>query len=274
MDTDAYSIWLEINLGAIKRNIQRINKLTGRPVMAVVKANAYGHGLFDVAKAAEKAGIARLCVARLEEAIALRDAGIHSPLLVLGFTSPLDVPRAIERSISLALFNYEIAPQYQEAARSCSAKLNVHIKIDTGMGRLGIFPDKAANFVANVARMDGINVEGLFTHFASADEPNKNTTELQNTKFQKVLKELQSVGIHPSIIHAANSAATLYHPDTWYDAVRPGIAIYGLNPSQEAPLPEGFEPALTWKTRLTSVKVLRPDLESAITTDISLPKMN
>lgn len=256
MDTDAFSIWLEINLGAIKRNIQRVNKLTGRPVMAVVKANAYGHGLFDVAKAAEKAGVARLCVARLEEAIALRNAGVETPILVLGFTSPLDVPKAIERSISVALFNYEIAPQYNEAAQSCTGKLNVHIKIDTGMGRLGIFPEKAADFVASVTHMQHINVEGVFTHFASADEPNKTTTDDQNTKFKRVIAELESVGIRPSMIHAANSAASLYHPDTWYDAVRPGIAIYGLNPSQEAPLPEGFEPALTWKTRLTSVKVL------------------
>ncbi len=258
MDTEAKSIWLEINLGAIKRNIQRINKLTGRPVMAVVKANAYGHGLFDVAKAAEQAGIARLCVARLEEAIALREAGIRAPILVLGYTSALEVPKAIEHSISLALFNYENAPQYEEAAHSTSGKLNVHIKIDTGMGRLGIFPHKAADFVAGVTKMAHINVEGLFTHFASADEPNKTTTDDQNIKFKRVLSELESVGIRPSIIHAANSAATLYHPDTWYDAVRPGIAIYGMNPSAEAPLPAGYEPALTWKTRLTSVKLLPP----------------
>jgi alanine racemase len=258
MDTDANSIWLEINLGAIRRNIQRIEKLTHRPVMAVVKANAYGHGLFDVAKAAEQAGAARLCVARFEEAIALRDAGIRAPILVLGFTSPLDVPRAISHSLSLALFNYEIAPQYEEAARHCDGKLDVHIKIDTGMGRLGIFPQKAAEFVVSVNNMEGMNVEGVFTHFASADEPQKNTTEEQNLRFERVLKELESVGIRPPIIHAANSAASLYSPKTWYDAVRPGIAIYGMNPSQEAPLPEDFEPALTWKTRLTSVKILPP----------------
>lgn len=258
MNTDANSIWLEINLGAIRRNIQRVAKITGRPVMAVVKANAYGHGLFEVAKAAEKAGAARLCVARVEEAIALREAGIHAPILVLGYTSPLDVPRAIESSISLALFNPEVAPQYEEAARTSQGKLNVHIKIDTGMGRLGIFPQGAADFVASVTKMDGINVEGLFTHFASADEPQKPTTEEQNIRFERVLNELASVGIRPQIIHAANSAASLYYPATWYDAVRPGIAIYGMNPSQDAPLPEGFEPALTWKTRLTSVKILPP----------------
>jgi alanine racemase len=258
MDTDANSIWLEVNLGAIRRNIQRVAKITGRPVMPVVKANAYGHGLFEVAKAAEKAGAARLCVARLEEAIALRDAGITAAILVLGYTSPLDVPKAIERSISVALFNQENAPQYEEAARNCQGKLNVHIKIDTGMGRLGIFPQGAADFVASVSKMDCINVEGLFTHFASADEPQKSTTEEQNTRFEQVINELASVGIRPQIIHAANSAASLYYPNTWYDAVRPGLAIYGMSPSPEAPLPEDFEPALTWKTRLTSVKILPP----------------
>jgi alanine racemase len=258
MNTDAYSIWLEINLGAIRRNIQRIAKITQRPVMAVVKANAYGHGLFEVSQAAEKAGIARLCVARLEEALALRDAGINTPILVLGYTSPLDVPKAVNRNISLALFNAELAPQYQEAASTTDGKLNVHIKVDTGMGRLGIFPENAAEFISQVAQMNAINIEGLFTHFASADEPQKSTTDEQIFRFNRLLSELEKLGIRPPIVHAGNSAGSLYYPQAWYDAVRPGNAIYGLNPSQEAPLPEGFEPALAWKTRLTSVKTLPP----------------
>ena len=258
MNTDAYSIWLEINLGAIRRNIQRIAQITQKPVMAVVKANAYGHGLFDVSKTAEKAGIARLCVARLEEAIALRDAGVNAPILVLGYTSPIDVPKAIQRSISLALFNAELAPQYQEAASTINGKLNVHIKVDTGMGRLGLFPEEAVKFVAEVARMSNINIEGLFTHFACADEPSKATTDDQVVRFDRVLHELETIGIRPPIIHADNSAGSLYYSKAWYDAVRPGNAIYGLAPSSEAPLPEGFEPALTWKTRLTSVKILPP----------------
>jgi alanine racemase len=258
MNTDAYSIWLEINLGSIRRNIQRIAQITQKPVMAVVKANAYGHGLFEVAKAAEKAGIARLCVARLEEAVALRDSGIQAPILVLGYTSPLDVPKAMQRNISLALFNAELAPQYEEAARHFIGKLNVHIKVDTGMGRLGIFPENAVDFVAQVSKMDSINIEGLFTHFASADEPLKSTTDDQIGRFDRVLDELASIGIRPAIIHADNSAGSLYYAKARYDAVRPGNAIYGLNPSSEAPLPEGFEPALAWKTRLTSVKILPP----------------
>jgi len=258
MITDAYSIWLEINLGAIRRNIQRVAQITQKPVMAVVKANAYGHGLFEVAKAAEQAGIARLCVARLEEALALRDAGVQAPILVLGYTSPLDVTKAMQRSISLALFNEELAPQYAEAARHAEGKLNVHIKVDTGMGRLGIFPEHAVKFVAGVAQMESINIEGLFTHFASADEPSKQTTDDQINRFDRVLSELQSIGIRPAIIHASNSAGTLYFERARYDAVRPGNAIYGLNPSAEAPLPAGFEPALAWKTRLTSVKLMPP----------------
>jgi len=227
--------------------------------MAVVKANAYGHGLFEVAKAAEKAGIARLCVARLEEAVALRDAGILAPILVLGYTSPLDVPKAMQRSISLALFNAELAPQYEEAARHSVGTLQVHIKVDTGMGRLGIFPEHAVDFVAQVAKMDNINVEGLFTHFARADEPLQSTTDDQIIRFNRVLQELEAIGIRPSIIHADNSAGSLYYANAWYDAVRPGNAIYGLNPSADAPLPEGFEPALAWKSRLTSVKILSPN---------------
>jgi len=174
--------------------------------MAVVKANAYGHGLFEVSQAAEKAGIARLCVARLEEALALRDAGIHAPILVLGYTSPLDVPKAVRRNISLALFNAELAPQYQEAASTTDGKLNVHIKVDTGMGRLGIFPENAVEFIAQVAHMDHINIEGLFTHFASADEPQKSTTDEQIVRFNRVVTEVEKLGIRPAIVHAGNSA--------------------------------------------------------------------
>jgi alanine racemase len=254
MNFDTQTIWLEINLGAIRRNIQRIKALTKKPVMAVVKANGYGHGLVEVSKTAIKAGIEYLCVARIEEALRIRSAGITSRILVMGYTSPAQVSAAINNDLSLMVNTPELATEYNRNAASGKKPLNVHMKVDTGMGRLGVMPDDGVNFGKLIFSLGGLTFEGLFTHFASADEPEKPTTNEQIEKFNRVISGLGSEGIRPRVIHAANSAATLYFPDARYDAVRPGIAIYGLHPSAEAPVPSDFEPALTWKCRLASVK--------------------
>jgi alanine racemase len=256
MTFENQTIWLEINLGAIRRNIQRIHTLTNRQVMPVVKANAYGHGLVEVSKTALKAGVERLCVARIEEALKLRAAGILSPVLVMGYTSSERVPDALQNGISLMANTPELAREYHRIAKQEKGRLCVHMKVDTGMGRLGVFPEDGLEFGKLIGRLDGLIFEGLFTHFASADEPKKDTTLAQITKFDRVISDLDGVGIRPQVIHAANSAASLYFPGAWYDAVRPGIAIYGLHPSPDASLPADFEPALTWKCKLASVKDL------------------
>jgi len=143
---------------------------------------------------------------------------------------------------------------------SCEREtLKVYVKVDTGMGRLGLFPGEAAEFVRQVRVEKNLMVEGLFTHFASADEVQTVTTETQLAHFNRVIQDLAGFGFRPNIIHAANSAATLKFPQAAFDAVRPGIAVYGLDPSAEVPLPADFEPALTWKTRITSLKTLPPN---------------
>jgi alanine racemase len=258
MKFDEQTIWVEVNLGAIRRNIQRIGKLTGKPVMAVVKANAYGHGLIEVSKTAVKAGAAWLCVARVEEAIRLRESGIQIPLLVMGYSTPERVAEAIKYHISLMVNNYDLATSFDLAAKEAGSKVAVHAKIDTGMGRLGVYYEEADEFGRHIANLENLEFEGIFTHFACADEPQKPITNLQIRRFDRVLAGLRSLGIHPKMVHAANSAASLYFPDAYYDAVRPGIAIYGLHPSPQALLPKDFEPALSWKCRLTSVKILPP----------------
>ncbi len=252
----AYSTWLEIDLSAIQNNIRRIQAISGRPVLAVIKANGYGHGLVEVGRAAAAAGAAWLGVARLEEALWLRAGGLDLPILVLGYCAPERAAEAAANRVSLAAFHPDQALALAAQARQAGHTLRVHVKIDTGMGRLGMFAADAVAFVSLLASTPGLTVQGIFTHFARADEPELNQTDRQIDAFDAVLASLQAVGLRPPLVHAANSAAALYFPRAYYDMVRPGIAIYGLHPAPEAPLPEGFRPALSWKARLASVKEL------------------
>lgn len=256
MNTQAYSTWLEVDLGAIKDNIKTIKKMTGTHVMAVIKANGYGHGVLHVAKAAAEAGAEWCGVARMEEALNLRDAGITSEIMVLGYTPPVLIPEAIQNEIHVAIYDDEMAKAYAVHAGKASKRLKAHLKVETGMGRLGMNPEAALGFLSMLDDADGIDVDGIFTHFARADEPGVDMTEQQLNRFKKLLADLRGAGLCPGIVHAANSAAVLNYPEAYFDLVRPGIAIFGLNPSPDSPLPETFRPALTWKARLTSVRTL------------------
>lgn len=257
MNIDAESIWIEVNLGAIRRNIQRLQQISGRPVMTVIKANAYGHGLVEVARTAAKAGAVRLCVARFEEALQLRQAGVETPLLVLGYTDPLHAVDAAKLNVSLCIFRQDVAAEYARVMERSADLLNLHLKVNTGMNRLGVSPEEALSFAYSLSHQENLKLEGVFTHFARADEPQAETTDQQIERFDRVITELESTGIRPPLVHAANSAASLCFPRARYDAIRPGIAIYGLNPdAKELRLPGEFEPALTWKSRLTTVRIL------------------
>lgn len=252
------STWLEIDLSAIKNNIRQIQAITRTPVMAVIKANGYGHGLVEVARAAEDAGAAWCGIARIDEALVLRQAGISLPMLVLGFCPPEHVPAAIANNIRLTVFHPEMAHQFAAQARAVGGKLRVHIKVDSGMGRLGLFPCDALPLMQELVGDPNLLVEGVFTHMARADEPSVKTTDQQIAAFQSVVTELEAQGLRPPLVHALNSAGALYFPQGRFDLVRPGIAIYGLHPSPDAPLPPGFRPALAWKTQLVSLKELPP----------------
>lgn len=256
--SDGYSTWLEINLDAIRCNVRRLRQLTNTPVMAIVKANGYGHGAVESARAAVEAGSEWCGVARFEEAMALRQAGLNCRLLVMGYTPPACLQDAIDQDISLTIYDPELGGLYPRQLPKSNKPLNIHVKVDTGMGRLGIKPEDALKLVGDLSRTPGIKVEGFCTHFAKADETDRTSTFGQLSKFIPLVKELENRGMRPEIVHAANSAAALQYPDSRFDLIRPGIAIYGLDPSSETPLPEGFIPALTWKARLTSIKVLPP----------------
>jgi alanine racemase len=258
MNTEAYSTWLEVDLGAIKNNIHQIHRMTGRKVMAVIKANGYGHGALAVARAATEAGAEWCGVARIEEALNLRHAGIDADLMVLGYTPTALIPEAISAGIHVAIYDVEMARAYDSMARGSSTRLKAHLKVETGMGRLGMVPELVPDFLTRFEGHERIEIDGIFTHFARADEPHAASTSEQIDRFNALLSRLRAASLCPPMVHAANSAAVLNYPDAHYDMVRPGIAIYGLDPSPGSPLPAEFRPALTWKARLTSVRLLPP----------------
>lgn len=258
MSLNGYSAWLEIDLEIIRQNVKELLRISQTGVMAVVKANGYGHGAAEIARASVQAGATWCAVARLEEAIALRRAGLNCQILVLGYTSPDRVEDAISNNICLTIYDRKIGEEYADRVRYPGAGLRLHIKVDTGMGRLGISPDTAVDFIENLSKRSGLIVEGIFTHFARADEPQAPTTNDQLAMFDKLVGQLRQDGIVPKFVHAANSAATINFPFARYDLVRTGISLYGLSPSPESPIPPELKPALTWKTRLTSVRFFPP----------------
>jgi alanine racemase len=255
---NTYSNWLEIDLGAIENNVRWYLQNTGVQVMAIVKANAYGHGAVPVAKAALRAGASWCGVARIDEALELRRAGLDCPILLLGFTPSGRVRDAIDEQISLTVWCEEQIKLASSTAQTTGKPARLHLKVDSGMSRLGAQPEEAQALAIQLANTSGIIFEGLFTHFARADEADRSTTEWQESLFLRVLSTLDAKGLRPPLVHAANSAAGLNRPSAYFNLVRAGIAIYGLHPSSECPLPEEFRPALSWKSVLSQVKMLPP----------------
>jgi alanine racemase len=258
MNTDIYSTWLEIDLGVIKNNIKFIKEITGTQIMAVIKANGYGHGVSAVAKAVTEAGAEWCGVARMEEAIKLRLAGVESQILVLGYAPPELIPEAIQKNIHVAIYDVQMARDYDTFAKGAAGRLTAHLKVETGMGRLGMPVDQVLDFLTEFRDHQRIDIDGIYTHFGRADEPDVESTNQQLACFNGLLDRLRKADVCPDMIHAANSAAILNYPEAYYDLVRPGIIVYGLAPSPSAKLPDNLSPALTWKARLTSVRRLPP----------------
>ncbi len=249
--------WVEVDLDAIAHNTRRLKQIVGPSValMAVVKADGYGHGAAGVARTALAHGASHLAVANLEEAVALREAGISAPCLILSYVEPSAVALALHHDLTLTVYDPELAGAYSRAALAAGARLRVHIKVDTGMGRLGLLVDDACQGIADMQRLPGLEIEGLYTHYASADEDLQATAE-QTRQFRAVIDALAAAEVCFRCLHAANSAAVLAAPETHFDLVRVGLALYGLSPSETVPVPPDFRPALAWKTVVASVKTL------------------
>lgn len=252
--------WAEINIDAVLANVAGIRKAIGldTKLMAVVKANAYEHGAAALAPSLLAHGADALGVAILDEALELRQAGIRAPILVFGYTEARYADLVVAHDISQAVFSYEAAQALSQAAVTLGKEARVHIAIDSGMGRIGFLPGPdAVDEIGRIFDLPGLIFEGLFTHFATADEADKAYTMTQVARFSQVRHALEGRGLVAKFTHVANSAATIDLPDLHYDMVRPGIILYGIYPSDEVfqdRLP--LQPAMTWKTRIAHVKTL------------------
>jgi alanine racemase len=247
----------EIDLGAVSHNLGIVRRIIGnRPVIAVVKADAYGHGAVEVSKKLVEQGVSCLAVAFTDEAIALRQAGVHAPILVL---FDKDVNDYVTYDLIPVIRDLPFARKLSEEAKKRGRPLPVHIKVDTGMGRVGFHNDRALEEIIAVAGMDFLSIKGLMSHFSDSDIAEKSFAEIQLKRFQEIrAKLLGSRGHHesPLLCHMANSAATLSFKDAHLDAVRPGLMLYGHSPLKpsEGEQNSGLAPAMTVKTRILEVR--------------------
>ncbi|MEL7568237.1 MAG: alanine racemase [Dehalobacterium sp.] len=251
-------VWAEVDLGAIAHNVREIRRIV-KPetkIMAVVKANGYGHGALKIAQTALKNGVQYLSVATLGEAVKLREQGIEAPILIMGYTTLDQVPDLLDYQITTTVFTLDMAEALSHGALERGEKAKVHIKIDTGMGRIGFMPQKGTvELIKKIVNMEGLWVEGIFTHFAVADETDKTYTRQQFQSFTKLIADLEEEGISIPIKHAANSAAIIDLPETHLDMVRAGIILYGLYPSSEVDKGRiNLIPAMEVKAKVSFVK--------------------
>ncbi len=252
--------WAEVDLDALAQNIREVRRLTPKDsmILAAVKADAYGHGAVTSSKVFLEDGADRLGVARLAEAVELRDAGIEAPILNLGYTPEDQYETLIEGDVAATIYTLHQAQALDEAAAKLGAKAVAHIKIDTGMNRLGFQPnDDTLRAITKISSLPHIELEGIFTHFAVSDITDKTYTRKQFELFMWVLGELRARGVEPPIRHVSNSAAIIDLPEYALDMVRPGIMLYGYEPSNEVDLNRvSLKPAMALKARLSNVKVV------------------
>jgi alanine racemase len=249
--------WVEISLDALRHNLRSFRRLIPAPIeiMAVVKADAYGHGAVEVAKEVLENGACYLAVAFLDEALELRRAGIKAPILVLGYTSKQGLALAIEYDITLNIYNLDILESLAELS-SAEHPVNIHVKIDSGMGRLGLHNEaEAIAFIERALGLPHVHIEGLFTHYACADETDKTYTLEQHARFERVVQYFAKKEVRFKYIHAGNSATAIDSPELTYNMVRLGISMYGLYPSEEVQKERiALEPVMSLKTGIVMLK--------------------
>ncbi|MBA4370230.1 MAG: alanine racemase [Coriobacteriaceae bacterium] len=247
--------WVEIDHGAVSDNVVALRRLLkpGTSFMAVVKADGYGHGPEGCARAAVAAGADRLGVATVDEAVALRVAGLAEPLHLLSEAPPEAAGDIVEHGLTPTVFTRGFATALSAAAMRAAAEVPFHLKVDTGMNRVGVRPEEARDFVLSLAGLTGLKMEGVFTHLATADVSGDWDFGKQVERFDAMLRSLRDRGIDPGIVHAANSPATILHPEAHYDMVRCGIAIYGLHPAEATRDRVVLRPAMSVKARVVHV---------------------
>ena len=250
----------EINLDNLKHNLKEIRRVADSQaaICAVVKADGYGHGALEVAQTALDCGVSYLAVAFLDEALQLRKEGIKAPILILGFTPEEQFDKIVEHDITQTVYKVSSAQKLSLEAKKQGKKAKIHIKLDTGMSRIGFQAEPSSiDEIKKIFSMENLEVEGMFTHFSKADEKDKTFTEEQFKKYMAVAETLEKDGFKIPIKHVANSAAIMELPHTHLDMVRPGIILYGLYPSDEVDKSRiDLKPVMSLKTRVSHVKIL------------------
>lgn len=251
---------VEVNLARLTANFRAIQAhVAPAAVMPILKANAYGHGLVEVAQHMQSLSAPYLGVAFLEEGILLREAGVTTPILVLGGIIGNQIPLFLKYDLTLTASSIEKLGQIEEAARAMGVRAKVHLKIDTGMERIGVHYYSAAGLLEASLACDHFEVEGIFSHFANADAADLSYSQLQLGRFSAVLDFYESRGLpRPPLRHMANSAAIAGFPPSHLDMVRAGILLYGVYPSADVPRTVEVRPALSWKSRVVYFKVVQP----------------
>lgn len=249
--------WAEIDLNNIKDNLYalRSSLKDTTKVCCVVKADAYGHGAVEVSKMLQEENIDYLSVARFEEAMELRKNDIRIPILCMGYICENDIREAIINNITLTVYSFEMAKIIDKECKDLDMNCKIHLKIDTGMSRLGFLPtDKSINEIERINKLKNIDIEGIYTHFATADESDKEETYLQLLRFRKVVDDLKNLEIDIPIKHVSNTASTIDLKELGFNMVRLGIGLYGYYPSAEVSKDIELKPALTLKTKITNIK--------------------
>ena len=257
-----YRIYARIDLDALKHNVEGIKNCKSKEsmLMGVVKAGAYGHGADVMANELEDMGFDWFAVATADEGIELRNSGIKKPILVLGYCDACQYPELIEWDITPTIYTYEMAQALEQAAAAVQKNVNIHIKIDTGMGRIGFLVEEhTIETIRSIQAMEHLNVQGLFTHFACADTEDKTHVEQQIKKFHWVIEKLKAVGISPEICHCSNSASIMELGTEHMNMVRSGIILYGLYPSDEVSTDVlDLKPVMSLYSHVVHVKVVEP----------------
>ncbi len=257
--------WVEISKQAIQHNISQFKKIIPQStsIMAVVKSNGYGHGMVQTAKIAASMKSTWIGTVNLNEALELRKKNIRSRILVLSYFDPLRLNEAIKRSITLTVYGYKAAKTIDTIAARLKKRVPIHFKIDTGTSRLGLLPEESVTVIKKISALKHIFVEGVFTHFADAENPNQKVTNRQINQFNNVIKDLSNSGIEIPIKHCACSAATILNKMSHLDVVRIGISLYGLysiesngGASARAKKRLHLKPALSWKSKILQVKTI------------------
>jgi len=249
--------WAEIDLDAIANNVRALKAWVGEKtqVLAIVKGNGYGHGALPVAHTALDAGATWLGVNMCDEGVQLRQAGIKAPILLVGFTPPTQAATVAANRLTPTINTIEVA-EALNAVADPAYPLAVHVKVDTGLSRYGMMPDEVVPFAQRIAQMKGLRLEGLLTHFASADDADKTSARKQIEIYLETLARLNQAGISIPLRHVAASGATLDMPETHLDMVRCGIVVYGLYPSPDVSHAIGLRPALSLKARVARLRTL------------------